>query len=93
MTSDENIFFGASNFDLVIDSGSTDHVITQKEWFKNYRKIKTVVNKPHGRKAIVEGVGEVEISAKDSKGANFVLELKQVLNEPGYKTNLMSTSK
>ena len=65
------------------DSDSTDHVVTQKEWFKNNRKLDTVVNKPDGGITYVEGIGEDDISTKESKGVNFVVELKQVLYVPG----------
>ena len=34
--------------DLVVDSGSTDHVIVNKNWFKNLKEVNTTVTNPDG---------------------------------------------
>ena len=49
--------------DLVVDSGSTDHVIVNKNWFKNMKPIDTTVTNPDGGDTKVLGIGEVEVLA------------------------------
>ena len=34
--------------DLVVDSGNTDHVIVNKNWFRNLKKVDTTVTIPDG---------------------------------------------
>ena len=34
--------------DIVVDSGSTDHAIVNKNWFKNPKEIETTVTNPDG---------------------------------------------
>ena len=81
-----------SKFDLVVDSGSTDHIMIDRTWFKNYQKLETTVNNPDGGKTKVEGIGDVEIEARDSRGVLHKLTFQKVLHVPEYKTNLISVS-
>ena len=46
--------FEVSITDLIVDSGSTDHMMIDKTWFKNYQKLETTVNNPDGEKTKVE---------------------------------------
>ena len=78
--------------DLVVDSGSTDHVIVNKNWFKNMKPIDTTVTNPDGGDTKVLGIGEVEILAKDVNGKTKPLVLRKALFVPGYRTNLISVS-
>ena len=84
--------FEVSKTDLVVDSGSTDHMMIDKTWFKNYQKLETTVNNPDGGKTKVEGIGDVDVEARDSKGVLHKLTFEKVLHVPEYKTNLISVS-
>ena len=87
-----NDFSEATDLDLVIDSGSTDHVIVQKNWFRNLKELNTVVTNPDGGNTKVLGIGEVVVLAKDIQGKALPLVLKNALFVPGYRTNLLSVS-
>ena len=76
--------------DLVIDSGSTDHVIVQRSWFKNLRELDTSVTNPDGGNTKVLGIGEVEILAGDAQGRKKRLLLRKSLFVPAYGTNILS---
>ena len=67
----------ATSKDLVVDSGSTDHVIVNKSWFRNLREIETTVTNPDGGNTKVLGIGEVEVQAKDVKGRIKTLFVKK----------------
>ena len=84
--------FEISKTDLVVDSGSTDHMMIDKTWFKNYQKLETTVNNPDGGKTKVEGIGDVDVEARDTKGVLHKLTFEKVLHVPEYKTNLISAS-
>ena len=81
-----------SKTDLVVDSGSTDHMMIDKTWFKNYQKLETTVNNSDGGKTKVEGIGDVDVEAGDTKGVLNKLTFEKVLHVPEYKTNLNSVS-
>ena len=83
---------GAKEQDLVVDSGSTDHIVVNKNWFKSIREIDTTVTNPDGGNTKVLGIGEVEVLAKDVKERTKPLILKKALYVPGYRTNLISVS-
>ena len=78
--------------DLVVDSGSTDHEIVNKNWFKNMKPIDTTVTNPDGGDTKFLGIGEVEILAKDVNGKTKPLVLRKALFVPEYRTNLISVS-
>ena len=79
--------------DLVVYSGSTDHVIVNKNWFKNLKEIETTVTNPDGGNTNVLGIGESEVLAKDVKGKTKSLVLRKALFVPGYRTSLISVSR
>ena len=56
----------ATDQDFVIDSGSTEHVIVQKNWFRNLRELDTSVTNPDGGNTKILGI-EVQILAKDTQ--------------------------
>ena len=58
---------------LVVDSGSTDHMLTDKTWFKNYQILDTTVNNPNGGKTKVNGTGDVDVEARDTKSVLYKL--------------------
>ena len=53
----------ASSLSNVVDSGSTDHMMIDKTWFKNYQKLKITVNNPEEGKTKFEGTGDVDVEA------------------------------
>ena len=81
--------FEVSKTDLVVDSGRTDHMMTDKTWFKNYQKLETRVNNPDGGITKAEGIGDVDVQARDTKGVLHKLTFEKVLHVPEYKTNLI----
>ena len=85
--------FEVSKTDLVVDSGSTDHMMIDKTWFKNYQKLETTVNNPDGGKTKVEGIGDGDVEARDTKGVLHKLTFEKILHVPEYKTNLISFSR
>ena len=84
--------FEVSKTDLLVDSGSTDHMMIDKTWFKNYQKVETTVNNPDGGKTKVEGIGDVDVEARNTKGVLHKLTFEKFLHVPEYKTNLISVS-
>ena len=84
--------FEVSKTDLVVDSGSTDHMMIDKTWFKKYQKLETTFNNPDGGKTKVEGIGDVDVEARDTKGVLHKLTFEEILHVPEYKTNLISVS-
>ena len=83
----------ATEQDLVVDSGSTDHIVVNKNWFKSIKNIDTIITDQDGGNTTVLGIGEVEVLAKDVKGRTKLLILKKTLHVPGYRTNLISVSR
>ena len=67
----------ATEQDLVVDSGSTDHIVVNKNWFKSIREIDTTVTNPDGGNTKVLGIGEVEVLARDVEGCTKPLILKK----------------
>ena len=43
-------------------------MMIDKTWFKNYQKLETTVNNPDGGKTTVEGIGDVDVEARDTNG-------------------------
>ena len=82
----------ATEQDLVVDSGSTDHIVVNKKCLKSIREIDTTFTNPDGGNTKVLGIGEVEALAKDVKGRTKPLIMKKALYLPGYRTNLVSVS-
>ena len=76
----------ATDQDLVLDSGSTDHVIVEMSWFKNPAELDTDVSDLDGGNTKVLGIGQVEILAKGTQGKLVPLVLWEALFSPGYRT-------
>ena len=83
--------FEVSKTDLVVDSGSADNII-YKTWFKKYHKLETTVHNPDGGKTKVEGIGEVDVEARDTKVVLHKLTFEKPLHVPEHKTNLILVS-
>ena len=79
----------ATEQDLVVDSGSTQHTVVNKNWLTSLREIDTTVTNPDGGSTEVLGT-EVEVLAKDVKGRTEPLILKKALYLPGYRNTLIS---
>ena len=67
-------------------------MMIDRTWFKNYQKLETTVNNPDGGKTKVEGIGDVDVEAQDTKGVLHKLTFEKVLHVPEYKKNLISVS-
>ena len=76
----------------MVDSGSTDHVMVNRIWFKNIKALDTTVTDHDGRDTKVSGIKEVEIIVKDVNGKTKPLVLRKVLVVSGNQTNLFSVS-
>ena len=81
--------FGATEQDLIVDSGSTDDIVVNKKWLKSLREIDTTVTNPDGGNTKVVGTGEVDVLARYVKGCTKPLILKKALYLPGYRTNIL----
>ena len=67
-------------------------MMIDKTLFKNYQKLETTVNSPVGGKTKVEGIGDVDVEARVTKGVIHKLTFEKVLHVPDYKANLISFS-
>ena len=65
-------------------------MIINKTWFKNYQKLETTVKNSDGGKTKTEGIGDVDVEARDTKGVLYNLTFEKILHVPEYKTNLIS---
>lgn len=90
--SENEVFSGASKNDFILDSGSTDHVIVNRDWFVSYRAVSSKVINPDGAVTNVLGIGDVELLARNVKGKLARLKFENVLHVPDYKTNLLSVA-
>ena len=79
---------------LIIDTGCTDHIITQKELFENLRpcNIKNVKD-PKGNFTPVEGIGDVPVKLYLKNGKEEEMVLRNVLYVPNYEVNLLSVNR
>ena len=76
----------------LVDTGCTDHIVTNIDAFLDFVPIQSVVRNPIGEASRVVGRGCVRISIPSNKG-EFQCELKNVLCEPDYSSNLLSVSR
>ena len=76
----------------LVDSGCTDHIVTNIDAFLDFVPIQSVVRNPNGEASRVVGRGCVRISIPSNKG-EFQCELKKVLCVPDYSSNLLSFSR
>ena len=74
---------------MLVDSGCTDHLVTNIDAFLDFVHIQSVVRNPNGEATRVVGRGCVRISIPSNKG-EFQCKLKNVLCVPDYSSNLLS---
>lgn len=78
------------------DSGATDHMSFQREWFKNfvpYLKGACEVRVGDGRKLSVKGMGGIEVHVTNSKSFSPTHTIKDVLFVPDLGRNFISVSR
>ena len=76
----------------LVDSGCTDHIVTNIDAFLDFLPIQSVVRNPNGEASRVVGRGCVRISIPSNKG-EIQCELKNVLCVPDYSSNFLSVSR
>lgn len=78
----------------LLDSGCTDHLINNDEFFENVINLKKPidVNLPDGKKLKATKLGKMRVHFENYDISNQV-ELKNVYYVPGLRENLLSTSK
>ena len=77
---------------MLVDSGCTDHIVTNIDAFLDFVPIQSVVRNPNGEASRVVGRGCVRISIPSNKG-EFQCGLKNVRCVPDYSSNLLSVSR
>ena len=77
---------------MLVDSGCTDHIVTNIDAFLDFVPIQSVVRNPNGEASRVVGRGCVRISIPSNKG-EFQCELKNALCVSDYSSNLPSVSR
>ena len=77
---------------MLVDSGCTDHIVTNIDAYLDFVPIQSVVRNPNGKASRVVGRCCVRISIPSNKG-EFQCELKNVLCGPDYSSNLLSVSR
>ncbi|CAL4071101.1 unnamed protein product [Meganyctiphanes norvegica] len=85
--------------DLLVDSGRTEHLISDITSFTNYRKEESptshtlVLADQTEIRGAVEGRGDALFKVCDSKGVSHTIKLRNALHVPTYKHNIFSVSK
>ena len=46
-------------------------MMIDKTWFKNYQKLEITANTPDGGNTEVEGIGDMNLGARDTKGVLY----------------------
>ena len=77
---------------MLVDSGCTDHIVTNIDAFLDFVPIQSRVRNHNGEASRVVDRGCVRISISSNKG-EFQCELKNVLCVPDYSSNLLSVSR
>ena len=77
---------------MLVDSGCTDHTVTNIDALLDFVPIQSVVRNPNGEASRVVGRGCLTISIPSNKG-EFQCEHKKVLCVPDYSSNLLSVSR
>ena len=77
---------------MLVDSGCTDHIVTNVDAFLYFLHIQSVVKNPNGEASRVVGRGCMRISIPSIKG-EIQCELQNVLCVPDYSSTLLSVSK
>lgn len=75
----------SSNITWIIDSGATDHIVSNVNLFNNYKSISSVLHLPNNTTVPITHVGEVQLNSK--------VLLTDVLCVPSFHCNLISISK
>ncbi len=85
---------GAGKPNHLIDTGCTDHIITQKELFEKLQpcSIKNVKD-PKGNLTPVEGIGDIPVKLQLKNGKEEEMVLRNVLYVPNYEVNLLSVNR
>ena len=78
--------------DMLVDSGCTDHIVTNIDAFLDFVPIQSAVRNLNGEVSRVVGGSCVWISIPSNKG-EFQCELKNDLCMPDYSSNLLSVSR
>ena len=76
---------------MLVDSGCTDHIVTNIDAFLDFVPIQSVVRNPNGEASRVVDRGCLRINVPSNKG-EFQCELKNVLCVLDYSSNLLSVS-
>ena len=77
---------------MLVDSGCSDHKVTNIDAFLDFVPIHSVCRSPNGETSRVVGGGCVRISTPSNIG-EFQCQLKNVLCVPDYSSNLLSVSR
>ena len=79
---------------LIIDTGCTDHIVTQKELFENLEpcSVKNVKD-PKDNLTPVEGIGDVPVKLHLKNGKEEEMVLRNVFHVPNYEVNLLSVNR
>ena len=77
---------------MPVDSGCTDHIVTNIDVFLKFVPIQSVLRNSNGEFSRVVGRGCVRISIPSNKG-EIQCALKNVLCVPDYSSNLLSVSR
>ena len=90
LNSDTNV---VSKKKVLIDSGCTDHVLTEGNIFHNFKLMSSKLKHLDGNFCQIEGIREVKVEFENGNGLWDRLILKGVLLLPNYETNLLSVPK
>ena len=75
---------------MLVDSGCTDHIVTNIDAFLDFKPIQSVVRNPNGEAYRVVGRGCVRITIPSNEG-KFQCELKNVFCVPDYSSYLSAS--
>ena len=89
---DEEYWAALTQWSMLVDSGCTEHIVTNIDAFLDLVLIQSVVRNRNGEAFRVVDRGCVKISIPSSKG-EFQCELKNVLCVPDYSSNLIAVSR
>ncbi|DBA01055.1 TPA: hypothetical protein N0F65_002665 [Lagenidium giganteum] len=78
------------DFTWIVDSGCTRHITQHAEWIKAKQPMGGTITVGGKNKSPISAVGRVELKIVDSKGANKILKLNDVLYAPQLTFSLRS---
>jgi len=88
----------SENLRLLVDSGASTHIVTDRKFFKlldsQFRSDNHVIELANGEKTsnVVQGCGDAIIPIHDSNGELKEIVLKKALLVPSFKQNIFSVS-